>query len=171
MGIADKENIMKSHIAYLQYVLRHKWFVFLACRKLGVSLWQAIFHDWTKFRHREWFPYVRFFYTGEPSTKIGKEDYRFQVAWLHHQKTNKHHWQYWVLINDEEGVTPLIMPINYVMEMIADWDGAGRAINGKSDPADWYKRNGGKMILHPVTRSRVEHYLYLYYGWQEQPNG
>jgi hypothetical protein len=52
---------MKAHWKYLVYLMRHKWFVLLACRKLRVPLWRAVVHDWSKFLPSEWFPYVRFF--------------------------------------------------------------------------------------------------------------
>jgi len=53
---------VKAHLQYLRYLMRHKWFVFVACWRLGVPLHQAIIHDWSKFLPGEWFPYVRFFY-------------------------------------------------------------------------------------------------------------
>ena len=53
---------LKAHLRYAGYLLRHKWYVFRACRQLGVPLWQALVHDWSKLRPSEWFPYVRFFY-------------------------------------------------------------------------------------------------------------
>jgi hypothetical protein len=70
-----------------------------------------------------------------------------------------------VLINDEDGTVPLEMPERYVREMLADWDGAGRAITGKSDPGGWYDRNRNKMILHENTRYLVARLLCVHYGW------
>ncbi len=170
---------MRAHLAYLRYVLRHKWFVFLACRRLGVPLWRSIIHDWTKFTPAEWFPYVRQFYNPDGSKRqvnradgglhTRELDKAFNRAWLHHQKHNPHHWQHWVLINDEDGTVPLRMPIEYVYEMVADWDGARRAITGKSDPAGWYERNAEKMILHYATRHLVEAILELHYGFVRKP--
>ncbi len=40
---------MKRHINYFKYVVRHKWFVFLAGIKLGVPIMSLIIHDWDKF--------------------------------------------------------------------------------------------------------------------------
>ena len=31
---------MRAHLAYLSYVLRHKWYVLLECAKLGI-LWRG----------------------------------------------------------------------------------------------------------------------------------
>jgi hypothetical protein len=199
--------MIQAHWKYLKYVVRHKWYVFLACRQLGVPLWQSIIHDWTKLLPCEWFPYVQFFY-GQP--KIGDQiDYQgcegisgratiietrraegaqykvrihdgyigegqelwahdfevpgvcegkaaFDRAWNHHQKANKHHWQYWVLTFDHGGVESLEMPERYMAEMVADWVGAGRAINGYVDVEGWYAKNRDKMKLNEKTRAFVE---------------
>lgn len=165
---------MRAHIAYFRYVIRHKWYVFLACLKLNVPVHLAILHDWSKFTPGEWFPYVHSFYNKDGSKRNTKTDSGtlafnrvaadFGKAWNHHQKVNKHHWQYWVLINDEDGTVALEMPPVYVWEMLADWDGAGRAITGQSDPGGWYKKNGHKMILHETTRLLVENLLDYYYS-------
>jgi len=55
-----------KHLAYLRYVLRHKWFVLLACWRAGLY-WRGIVHDWHKFLPSEWFPYVEHFH-GKCST-------------------------------------------------------------------------------------------------------
>lgn len=162
---------MRAHFAYLRYVIRHKWFVFQSCREWGVPLWQSIIHDWTKLTPREWFPYVHAFYNADGSKKdpktqnttleVSKLGDDFRAAWNSHQKHNPHHWQYWILINDEDGMQSLPMPEKYVREMLADWEGAGKAITGKADPAGWYTRNIDKFIMHRDTRAMVEKFLGL----------
>lgn len=59
---------MKRHLKYLSYVLRHKWFVFLAACKLGIP-WLGIIHDLSKFRLSEWLPYARHFHNPDGSHK------------------------------------------------------------------------------------------------------
>lgn len=152
---------MRDHIAYLKYILRHKWHVYKACRSLKVPLWTAIMHDWTKFLPSEWTPYVKNFYHTDGSKRGGKvttvdQRLSFNDAWNSHQKRNKHHWQYWVLTNDNGARVVLPMPIKYIIEMVADWKGAGMAINGRDDVAEWYKKNGRNMYLHGSTRQAVE---------------
>ena len=51
------------------------------------------------------------------------------------------------------------MPEKYAREMVADWAGAGRAITGKWETLEWYKKNQEKILLHPETRSLVESIL------------
>ena len=142
------------YFKYLTYLLKHKWFVFVAGLKVRVSIIQLITHDWSKFLPRELIPYARYFYgVTTEYTEVG-----FKRAWNYHQKTQPHHWQYWVLINgsDEPKVTPLVMPNKYVKEMVADWMGAGRAITGKWEVHDWYIKTKNKIILHDNTRAEVE---------------
>jgi len=157
---------MRRHLAYLSYVLRHKWFVFLECLKIGVPLWIAIFHDWDKFLPDEFIPYARYFYAPDGSKTVRRNptgyykptdtgDQAFDYAWFLHQKRNKHHWQSWTMADDTSGVKVLPMPDVYRREMLADWRGAGRA-QGTPDTAAWYAANKGKLQLHPDTRDWIE---------------
>jgi hypothetical protein len=146
---------MKRHLAYLKYVLRHKWFVLVASFKIGAPIWRAIFHDMSKFLPSEWMPYACCFYAPDGSKQY-KEGDAFTFAWNYHQKRNKHHWQYFLITWDRGTTEPLSMPVNCVYEMVADWMGAGRAITGKWETLAWYEVNKTKMILHPDTRLIVE---------------
>lgn len=146
------------YLKYLREVIRHKWFVFQECCKLGVP-WLGVIHDWTKFLPGEWKPYALSFngpwdYDSRPQWLKNA----FDAAWNHHQKRNKHHWQYWLLVNDEDGTYPLPMPDKYRCEMLADWRGAGRAY-GNPDTKGWYQGNKDKIQLHPETREWIERML------------
>ncbi len=161
---------MKGHFAYMRYVLRHKWFVFVGGVRTRAPLWRLVVHDWSKFTRSEWGPYVRQFYAPDGSNRAGvrrkdggydlaEQPYEFQRAWLGHQRRNKHHWQAWVLLGDNGQLVPIEMPERYVREMVADWIGAGRAITGQWDPRPWYEKNRSLMVLHDETRVRVEQLL------------
>jgi hypothetical protein len=213
---------------YLKYVLKHKWFVFVECCKLGIPL-RGLLHDLSKFLPSEFIPYARYFYGNYPETlTVYEKTYHwkmknkaaikddFDLAWLKHQKRNKHHWQYWLLTMDssnkeftiqamgdgypmylsrnsrhlaefddsilfeEDKVLPnfnndnaymyakeiqdrlnkspkvLLMPLKYQKEMLADWRGAGKAINGKDDSKSWYLKNKDNIIIHPKVREFIE---------------
>lgn len=158
-----------KHLRYLRYVIRHKWFVLVAGMRLRVPLWQLIVHDWTKFLPSEWTPYADFFYNEKRKSREGLDaigDFgcaeaapwgyflkdRFDLAWLYHQRRNKHHWQWWVLREDEGGKYPLPMPERHLREMVADWAGAGRAITGRWELAEWYAQNRDKMLVRDQAR-------------------
>ncbi len=146
---------MKRNLAYLKYVLRHKWFVLCACKKMKVPIWQGIRHDLSKFLPREWFPYGETFY-GDDGSKRYVETIDFNQAWNRHQKNNPHHWQYWVLLGDNGEIKALPMLEKYVREMVADWVGASKAITGSTDISLWYSSNKSKMHMHRQTRALVE---------------
>lgn len=149
---------MRRHLNYLNYVLRHKWFVLVASQVIGGSRWRALVHDVSKFRPSEWFPYAYTFYAPNGHKRY-QETEAFNTAWLLHQHRNPHHWQHWVLRQDEGPDVVIEMPRKYVLEMVADWMGAGRAITGEWRVFAWYNKNKDKILLHPDTRTLVESVL------------
>ena len=58
--------------------------------------------------------------------------------------------------NADAGLVAMEMPRRYALEMVADWMGAGRAITGRWECAEWYERNRDSIVLHPATRQAVE---------------
>lgn len=164
-----------KYLKYLSYIVRHKWFVGVAGRKIGLSWWQCITHDLSKMRPSEFFPYCDYFYGGPWATATEahrasqlcgvalktqhKVDEAFDKAWLKHQHRNPHHYQHWVLREDSGTQKILNMPYRYIKEMVADWMGAGRAITGKWDIEEWYEKNADKMELGSWTRAIVESIL------------
>ena len=151
---------MKSHLRYLSYVLRHKWFVFLAGLKTGAPLWRLLVHDWSKLTPVEWRPYVLSFYgPWKYSERPPEVVAAFDRAWLHHQHANPHHWQHWVLREDDGAVKLLPVPDDLLREMLADWAGAGRAITGKWGAAEWYAKNKDKILMDRDTKFLLEVYI------------
>jgi len=155
---------MKAYLSCLRYIIVHKWYVYKEARALGLGFWQSFMHDMTKFGWLELEAYTTHFYTSDESEAA---KYRFDTAWLHHIHCNPHHWQYWILRTDSEGVKVLRMPEKYVKEMVADWRGVGLAFGkGRDNAKVWYEMNKNSMALHPQTRSRVETLLGI-----KAPNG
>jgi hypothetical protein len=144
------------HWKYLKAVLRHKKFVLLAGWG-KVPLWRLLIHDWSKFTPAEWPQYARSFYGPQPRTQATRD--AFDRAWLHHQHLNLHHWQAWVL-REDDGVTKVLpMPGVYRAEMVADWRGANRAY-GDTPLVDWYGKTRAARLLHPETQRWVEAELF-----------
>lgn len=159
-----------KHWLYFKYVVRHKWYVFHAGRRRGVGLWQLLVHDWSKFLPDEWVPYAEWFYGNNGGSwhpmlksedqlkKIAAEwkQHDFEQAFLLHLHRNPHHHQYWVLpAYGKKPERAFQIPEKYVKEMLADWDGAGRAINGVYDTPAWYEKNKDNMVLHFATREWI----------------
>jgi Family of unknown function (DUF5662) len=161
---------MKRHLQYLSYIVRHKWFVLQASITIGAPLWQALVHDLSKLWPSEWLAYLAMFYgtLGDEQENMDI-DRAFDVAWLKHQHRNPHHWQHWVLRDDGGELKVLLMPRRYILEMIADWAGAGRAITGKWECAEWYHKSKKLMQFHPETRFNVEYLLAKHFGYFGDP--
>jgi hypothetical protein len=165
---------MRAHLAYLSYVLRHKWFVFVECCRMGIP-WLGIIHDLSKFLPGEWFPYANHFHGPNANKQIrdetgyykptNTEDAAFDFAWLLHQRRNKHHWQWWVLPKDDGGLATFPIQDRYRREMIADWRGAGRA-QGTPDTRAWYIKHKNDMWLDSETRAWVERQIGVAGEWQ-----
>jgi hypothetical protein len=149
---------MGKHWQYLRYVIRHKWFVFVAGLRTGAPLWRLLIHDWSKFLPSEWRAYARYFYGAPAGVRVRPLEWQeaFDRAWLKHQHRNAHHWQHWVIREDQGGTKSLEIPEPYVREMVADWLGAGRAITGRWEAAEWYLRNAEKMLLSYRSQMLVE---------------
>jgi len=115
-------------------------------------------HDESKFSEEEYFAYGEYFY-GTPD-----ED-AFNLAWLHHIHNNPHHWQHWVLVNDDGTVgdsckvVALEMPKFHALEMIADWWSFSWRSGNLPEVFDWYESHKDCIILHPNTRKYVESVL------------
>lgn len=163
---------MVRYDKYLWYVIRHKWFVFIECCRYGL-FWRGIKHDWSKFLPSEFIPYARHFYGPKPQKRDETGYYKptdtgdpaFDFAWLLHQKRNRHHWQWWILPEDDGGEKVMPMGFCDVLEMIADWRGAGKA-QGAPDTLKWYTKNKDKMRLDRHARIIVEHEI----GYGPGPN-
>lgn len=145
--------------AYLKYILEHKKNVGIECLKMGMFI-HAFTHDLSKFRPSEFIPYARFFYKKDRANNYKQSDENdpdFQEGWNHHQKRNKHHWNYWVSVTRKDEIIPVVMPAKYVKQMIADWRGMSRKFGG--DPTDYFTNNRNNMILHPMTELKIWHSL------------
>lgn len=149
---------MKHLVKHLRSVLVHKWYVFRAGRMVGASLWRLLVHDFSKFRPREFVPYAVYYQGDRSKWKDGEKELyelNYQRAWLSHLHANDHHWQHYILRNDEDRVQILPMSWPAVREMVADWMGAGRTYQGTYDMTPWLKSSLGKTVMHPVTIGRL----------------
>lgn len=115
-------------------------------------------HDQSKSEQDEYEAYDAYFY-GEKTSAVEKA---FRQAWLLHIHRNPHHWQHWVLINDDpsEGEVCLEMPHNYIFEMICDWWAFSWQKGNLSEIFNWYDEHSSYIKLAPKTREIVENILW-----------
>ena len=117
-------------------------------------------HDESKYDSAEYNAYDQYFYGGNQSYAV---KVAFDYAWLHHIHHNPHHWQYWVLLEDdpETGVPfkTLQIPLAYVFEMIADWWTFSWKNNNLFEIFNWYADHRHKQFIHPESRKVLENVL------------
>lgn len=144
---------------YLLLTIKHKWYVLLIGLKLKANLWDLVCHDLSKFTPEELPHYQRQFFGSKD------QPLQFTYAWNHHQKHNKHHWEYWIPVTGHSrgGYSdgqPIPMPERYVREMVADWMGAGRAYDSEYPNVmhwEWFDKNQAKIMshCHPDTKEMI----------------
>lgn len=139
--------MVKNLIKHTSLVLRHKWYVFIYCTKLGMPL-RGLKHDMSKFSPAEFWESVKY-YNGKISpVTMSKRANGYSKAWLHHKGRNKHHTEYWVDISAPEK-TPII-PYKYVAEMICDKLSASKVYNGKN----W--TNSSEIEYWNIEKNKIE---------------
>ena len=114
-------------------------------------------HDKSKFEIDEYEAYDNYFY-GNRSYEVVEQ---FNRAWLRHIHRNPHHWQYWILINDnpDEGELILDMPDIYIIEMICDWWSFSWKQGKLDEIFNWYLKRAKYMKLSTYTRTKVNNIL------------
>lgn len=125
---------------------------------MGELEWLIAHHDYSKESQEEYTAYDDYFYGGNRSFAVVRD---FNFAWLHHIHNNPHHWQHWVLINDdpENGIVSLDMPAKYIIEMICDWWSFSWKTENLFEIFNWYEKHKDYMILSEKTRTFVEMFL------------
>jgi hypothetical protein len=118
----------------------------------------CVAHDKSKSDEDEYYAYDNYFY-GNDQSYYAKQD--FNKAWLRHIHKNPHHWQYWVLINDDsnEGELILDMDFNYIIEMICDLWSFGWKDGKPFEIFDWYNQHKPFMKFSDKTKMTVEDIL------------
>lgn len=117
-------------------------------------------HDESKYSTEEYNAYDQYFYGGNRSYKVVQD---FNYAWLHHIHQNPHHWQYWVLLEDDpEAGLPyktLPIPLPYIFEMIADWWSFSWKSGNLFEIFNWYAEHRDKQYIDPNSRMILERIL------------
>ena len=145
---------MNPYWQHFKTVCKHKREVFKECRACGL-FWQGLLHDMSKFGITEFLPSVRHFQGHRSPIEAEKESIGYSKAWLHHKGHNKHHWEYWTDFADDGSIIANEIPMNYVIEMICDWVGAGKVYSKEkwtpAEPLKYYNKVRAGRHFHPDT--------------------
>lgn len=116
-------------------------------------------HDESKYSIEEYKAYDDYFY-GDKSHEVVE---KFNRAWLHHIHANPHHWQHWILFEDDptsgEKYKALDMPDPYILEMICDWWSFSFRAGDLHEIFRWYDERKDRIVFSKATRKRVEYIL------------
>ena len=116
-------------------------------------------HDMSKFSPTEFFESVRYYQGTSSPIDACKADKGYSNAWFHHRGRNRHHWEYWV-DDFQQGMIPKKIPFRFVLEMICDFLGAGRAYSGKAftikSEYDWWQNKRTVVVMHADTLACVD---------------
>jgi len=177
MGLAYDEYL-KSHRSCVLYGFT--WMIDdIGAKKLNDIFPKADFqkimknvlaHDKSKYSPEEYYAYDGYFYSEEKTKGIEKA---FDYAWLHHIHNNPHHWQYWLLKEDDSVVSGndmtvkcLDIPDNYIIEMVADWWSFSWKNYFASSNKDnlysifaWYEGHTDCILMHENAKQKVEDLL------------
>ena len=164
----SKEEIEKADEQYKAYLSDHiknvqKAFQWLVDKKVISGDIEKLKeniknHDKSKYSSFEWDDYRNYF-------NLNGDKDKFNYAWLHHIHNNPHHWQYWVLVNDDGNVgddgkmVALKMSRFYVVEMICDWWAFSWKKGNLSEIFKWYEDYKKGMKMHEETIKDVEELL------------
>lgn len=146
-----KENVVSA----FKWMCKNIPEIFLDQNDMNQIEYQVVHgHDYSKCSEEEYDAYDNYFY-GNRSYEVVRE---FNIAWLHHIHNNPHHWQYWILHNDnpDEGMIILDMPDNYIIEMICDWWSFSWAKGDLYEIFNWYNERKSYIKLSDDTREKVE---------------
>lgn len=162
---------MGKRLGHLKTVTKHRRYVRKACFKMGLY-YQGITHDLSKFSYTELKTGFKYYVGTSSPIDQEKKDKGYSYGWQHHHNKNPHHWEYWldflvttketningnIVKTKESNIYAVKMPFKYVLELVADFIGAGQAYNGKawnnSMPLEYYIETIDRRIIHEDSKA------------------
>lgn len=148
---------LKNTWLHFKKICIHKYWVAHYCFKAGL-IWQGLMHDMSKFSWVEFWESVRYYQGDSSPINACKADKGYSLAWQHHKGRNPHHYEHWT-DNYDSGTTCIEMPYNYLIEMVCDYIGAGRAYWGSKftfkGEYEWWLNKLLVAKIHPNTGAYV----------------
>lgn len=156
------KHMIKVMYKHLKTISKHKAIVCMECVKCGF-VWRGLMHDNSKFSLAEFLPSAKYFQGNRSPIDAEKEQNGYSAAWLHHMGHNPHHWEYWIDFDENGKIIANKIPYQYVVEMVCDWIGAGKAYNKdkwtQEEPLSYYNKVRGGRHFHPETEALIIKFL------------
>jgi len=143
-----------TYIRFLWFLMRHKWFVFVAGRKLNVPIGQLFAHDLNKLSPSFITVYAKHCEFKRLNKNGSDRSDEWHDAVQRHQNSSPHHHQYWKRKD---------IPDCYLREMAADLMGASRNYIGHW-PKDfkhwnWWRKYGDTMKISKEDHNKLFAYI------------
>lgn len=156
---------MRNVWKHFKTITHHRRLVRHGCFRVGLY-WQGLTHDLSKYSPIEFWTGVRYYQGTRSPNTAEREAKGYSEAWMHHKGRNKHHFEYWTDYSPiTKRMSPVKMPLRYVVEMFCDRVGACKTYKGKaytsSDPYDYFMRGNAKNAMHPETAALLEKLLVM----------
>ena len=153
-------NSIQKTFGHLQTINQHKIKVTSLCFRCGLYK-QGLLHDLSKYSPIELKTGFRYYQGYRSPIDAQKETEGYSLSWLHHKGRNPHHWEYW-LDNSKDGIKPVPMKFQYVVEMFCDRVAASQIYLKEKyrddSPLKYYRDNQSYVVIHPQTERQI---LYL----------
>ncbi len=151
-------NAFKHFITITSH--RHK--VMYYCSKVGIGF-QGLFHDLSKYSFTEFKIGVKY-YTGRRSpNSFEREKKGYSTAWLHHKGRNKHHFEYWQNI-EENNYIKIQMPIKYLKESFCDRIAASKIYKKEkytnSSPLEYFESKKTYEVMEENSAKVLKEWLF-----------
>jgi hypothetical protein len=136
-----------------------------SCFRLGL-IKQGLLHDLSKYSITEFRVGAKYYQGNRSPNNAEREEKGYTSAWLHHKGRNKHHLEYWIDYDLENGgITGMKMPVKYVVEMFCDRVAASKNYNRDTYhdalPLEYYRKGKSKCLLHPESAALLEELLVM----------
>ena len=147
---------------HFKTVCKHKWIVFRECAACGIA-WQGLTHDLSRFSTTEFISSAKYFQGNRSPIEAEKDAVGYSASWLHHKGHNPHHWEYWTDFRNNGEVIANRIPKKYVVEMVCDWIGAGKAYYSATwtqrSPIEYYNKVRAGRYFHKDTEDLILDFL------------
>ena len=156
-------GLIKNIFGHLRNIIVHKYWVFYYGCIIGVNWWRLLMHDMSKFSPIEFWESVKYYQGTSSPIPVCKAENGYSKAWQHHKGRNPHHYEYWT-DNYDSGTTLIPMPIECVVEMLADWMAAGRTYMGNKftftgQAMWWQNKKKTNPAIHPLTIALIDKFF------------
>lgn len=156
---------MGKALNHFRTITHHRHQVIKNCFRAGIP-WQGLKHDLSKYSPTEFLEGARYWQGTRSPNDREREVKGYSEAWMHHKGRNRHHFEYWTDYSPiDKLVTPVEMPVRYVVEMFCDRVAASKIYQGDKytdqSPLIYFQNGKKRRIdkIHPATSDLIEDYL------------